>query len=119
MTIKFWHEKTLNYTQWLAPAIDKRIVIDRVTNTGCWYVGHRYYTGMTFCIVEHEGKYAVGWAKCSPKDHFNKKIARAISLGRAKQALEQELLVLPSITKIMPLEKLKQYTDKLSLPSVL
>lgn len=33
------------------------------------------------------GLVKVGWARCSMEDQFNKKIGRAIALGRAKAAL--------------------------------
>ena len=96
MKIKFWYEKTLLPTKWLA----HRIVTE-----------HFYYTGIVFAIIEDNGIYALGITKCSKKDHFNKKIARTIALGRAMKAMDENLLFLPITTSLV--KDISVYIDKL------
>ncbi len=40
------------------------------------------------CVVaiKHDGKIALGFSQCNPKDKFNKRIARDIAIGRAKNS---------------------------------
>lgn len=47
--------------------------------------------GTTICYIENEDNQVVvsGMAVCSKEDQYNKKIGRAISLGRAMKELEK------------------------------
>lgn len=41
--------------------------------------------GVTVCYLPHSGGTVLAASVCSPKDNFNKKIGRTISMGRAQK----------------------------------
>lgn len=84
---RYWHEKTYEPTKWMAN-------YDYGDN-------RQYYTGITLAIVECNDRIAIGVAKCSRHDVFNKKMARLIARGRAIKALEKEMLYLCSTSQLV------------------
>lgn len=46
---------------------------------------------VTVCLHKTDGTICRGIAICSPKDNPNKKTGKAISLGRAKQAMKNKI----------------------------
>ena len=93
MKVKFWHKKKYYPTKWFA-------------GRKCGDI--TYYDGISLCIIEQDGKYAVGISKCSQKDQFNKKIARTIAEGRAIKALGNNLLYLPICTQLVSADWIEQ-----------
>lgn|SRR5574343_196575 len=53
-------------------------------NVHVQFYNHRKYRGMTFHVMPAaDGKVLVGWAKCSAKDQYDKRIGAFTAMGRA------------------------------------